>query len=173
MLKPVYSIGKWVVQWDYVIDVPAKRMVYVVLGASHGRVYVISLYHTPSELAFEGFYQLPLNWHGDHAKDFKSARGEPLIADRELVMRDLEQRALQAQHIVGDLDDGTDERNFENWYHPAPGYYWRWRTKADGQWGRLRDNHLAAALRCAFQHPRTTRKKRVPCNHCDYPFKGA
>lgn len=166
VLKKVYSVGKWVVQWDHTIVVSEQRMVYIVLGASHGRVFVISLYHEPGDtLAFEGLYQLPLNWHGEHAKDFKSARGEKLIGEREAIKLECARLAREC-HIVGELNHAYEGRHINGaWYFPPAGHYWRWRTNYDGP----RTNPLGRALQCAFQHPRVSHKPRVKCLHCEYP----
>ena len=173
VLRKVYSKGKWVVQWDHLIAVPG-RPVYIVLGASKGRVFVVSMFALPAgELAFEGLYQLPLDWHGSSMKTFRPEQGKRFVGDKQRIIDFLEVRARSFNHIVGDYSDGNATygqppvwhgRTLERWFQPPEGFYWRWRSTAT-----KRADLLTQALACALQHPRESRKPRVRCKHCHYP----
>lgn len=178
VLAKVYSKGKWVVQWDHLIAVPGLRLAYFVLGASHGRVYVLSMHRMPKgELSFEGLYQLPLDWHGgvtDSDLHRAAARGERHVGDKKAVIEQLELRARGFFHITGDFADATapetepgKARSFERWLRPPEGYYWRWRSTAP-----VDSDLTSRALTCALQHPLHSGKPRKPCAHCEYPFDG-
>lgn len=170
VLSKVYSLGKWVVQWDHLIVVPQQRLAYFVLGASHGRVFVVSMHRMPAGLlSFEALYQLPMDWHGAEGESFNAVHGQKLLGDRKRVVDELEARARSYPfHLVGDFGDATAERTLESPHHPPEGHYWRWRTGA-----ATRAEPLGRALHCAFQHPRVTRAaKRAGCLHCEYPFDG-
>lgn len=165
--QEIARYGKWVVKWDFPLPVLERGMHYLVLGASHGRVFVASSYVVNGALDFEALYQLPLDWHGETYADFRPARGKDFIGDRQAVVEALRARAHQYAHIVGDYQRG--QRTFDVWQNPPAGHYWSWRTQHSHQ----RLNPLTSALRCAFQHPRETRHERVPCKHCPYPYDSA